>query len=362
MKKLVYLMVLSLLALNAAGCSKAAASEASAARSVSVIEATSEEMADALAYIGTVTAKELVRYSFKTPGKITEIAVEEGQTVHAGDTLAHLDPQELQFQTDAASAALQAAQAAARKAEEALAYDEAYLAKMSALLASQSISQDQFDQLALKEKNSRETVIQAREQVQALRADLEYKSYLRENTILKSESEGVVADILYEENEQVAAYYPVIVIRGIEQVVNVGIPQQDLEKLEIGAVSQVELDGQKTAGHLTSIAQAPDAATHTYAGEVAVTEGIYRLGAIVRVHIGSGTASGMWVPVGSILSEGESYVYTVVKDRAYRKVVEVQEIRDNRLKVTGLTPGDQVVVAGMKSLSDGMLIQVTEKQ
>lgn len=362
MKQFFYLMALSLLALSAAGCSKTEATEATAARSVSVITAAYEDTLDASAYIGTVAAKELVRYSFKMPGKIAAIAVEEGQAVHVGDVLAQLDPQEVQFQTEAASAALQSAQAAERKAEEALAYDEAYLSKMSALLASQSISQDQYDQLALKEKISREGVIQAKEQVKALQTDMAYKLFLKDNTLLKAESEGIVAEILYEANEQVAAYYPVVVVRSVEQVVNVGIPQQDTDKLLPGAAVQVELDGQKSAGHLTHIDQVPDSATRTYNGEITLNEGDYRLGSIVRVHIGTGTSSGIWIPVGSVLSEGESYVYTVTKDRVYRKVIEVHEIRDNRLKVTGLSPGDQVVVAGMKSLSDGMLIQVTEKQ
>lgn len=362
MKKLIATGMLLILSLSAAGCARSEATDAPPARAVSVITAASEETEGTSAYVGTVTAKDLVRYSFKTPGKIAVIPVEEGQKVQAGDVLAQLDPQEVQFQTDAAAAALLAAQAGERKAEEALAYDTAYLEKMAVLLASQSISQDQYNQLALKEKASRETLAQAREQVKGLKTDLAYKSYLREHAVLQAESDGVVADILYKANEQVGAYYPVVVVRSNEQIVNVGIPQNDLEKLQIGATVAVELEGQKASGRLTNIAQAPDPSTHTYTGEIILDEGIYRLGAIVRVRIGSESASGIWLPVGCLLSEGESYVYTVSKDRVYRKVVEVQEIRDNRLKVAGLDPGDRVVVAGMKSLSDGMLVQVTDKQ
>lgn len=360
-KKLCLLMV-SLLLLPAFGCSSTPQSETAIKRSVTIQKAVEELRSNEMVYVGTVDARELVRYSFKSPGKITTISVKEGQQVKKGDILAILDPQELKYQHNASSASQQAASAELRQAEESLRYDEQYLEKMSELLKNQSISQNEYDQLALKTQVSRESVNQAREQLQALQSDQQYKSFLLESTFLKADSEGVVAEILYKANEQVAAYYPVVVVRSVDQVVNVGVPQQDLHKLQAGATAQLELEDTTVAGTLTNLDQVPDSETRTYKAEVTVPESDFRLGSIVRVRFSTGTASGIWVPVGAVLSEGESFVYVVDQDRAFKQIVEVQEIRDKQLRVAGLKAGQQVVIAGMNNLSDGMQVQVAEKQ
>lgn len=360
MKKYFCLLMGVTVVLFAAGCSKPEAEAPVQSRSVSVITAQSEEKPEIMSYVGTVDAKELVSYSFKSSGKILKINVEAGQAVHKGDILANLDPQELQYQSNASQSSLQSAQAAVRKAEEALTYDEAYLAKMKTLLDSQSISPDQFNQLELKARVSAETLKQAQEQVKALQADTQYKGFLMENTQLRAETDGVVSEVLYQVGEQVSAYTSVIVVRSGEQVINVGIPQQDVARLKVGMTASVTQDAGVITGVLTNIAQMPDSETRTYQGEVTADQENLRLGAIVRVNLSAGVSSGIWVPVDSVLSEGESYVYLVDGDRALKKIVEVQEIRENSLRVTGIEPGQLVVVSGMKNLSDGILVQVAE--
>lgn len=360
MKKWLAVMMIVVTAAGSTGCARAAAEEAVKPRAVSVQTIQAEDQPNRITYVGTVGAKELVRYSFKTPGRISTIHVAEGDSVTPGMLLASLDPKELQFQADVAMAGLRTAEAAARKAEEACRYDEAYLEKMAGLLEAQSISQDQYEQLKVKATASKESLAQALAQVEALRADEAYKGFLLENTQLRADRQGVVAQVLNESAEQVAAYYPVIVVRSAEQVVNVGIPQRDVESVEIGAAVQVEFDGVSYEGVLTGVDQVPDTATRTYKGEITLTEGQLPLGAIVRVHLVTGSEAGIWIPVGATLSEGESYVFVVESERVYRKVIEVTDIRDNRLQVSGLEAGQQVVVEGMKNLSDGMMVQVTE--
>ncbi|GHT77785.1 hemolysin secretion protein D [Bacteroidia bacterium] len=66
---------------------------------------------------GQAETKE-VRISGKVPGRILEIRVTEGQTVHAGDTLAVLDNPEVQAKLEQAQAAQEAAQAQSDKANK----------------------------------------------------------------------------------------------------------------------------------------------------------------------------------------------------------------------------------------------------
>jgi HlyD family secretion protein len=63
-----------------------------------------------------------VNLAFKVPGKLVELAVEEGDTVSEGMTLAALDPELLQRQRDQAEAGLAASQSRRRELEASLVY------------------------------------------------------------------------------------------------------------------------------------------------------------------------------------------------------------------------------------------------
>ena len=85
MKRWISVVLIGILAISATGCSTAQGAEESPARSVSVTDVKSVERADVKTYIGTIDAKDIVKYSFKTPGKIAAIPVEVGQPVRKGD-------------------------------------------------------------------------------------------------------------------------------------------------------------------------------------------------------------------------------------------------------------------------------------
>lgn len=74
---------------------------------------------------GTLVPQKFARLSFETGGAVTEILVQEGQTVSAGDPLIRLDTSDLVLALDQANAQLLAAQAGQAAAEAQLALAEA---------------------------------------------------------------------------------------------------------------------------------------------------------------------------------------------------------------------------------------------
>lgn len=73
-------MLLTLaLSLSLTGCASAMEEGKDTSRSVNVLEIQKEKGSETLEYIGIVGSKEMVKYSFKTPGKIEKIFVEKGQ-------------------------------------------------------------------------------------------------------------------------------------------------------------------------------------------------------------------------------------------------------------------------------------------
>ncbi len=343
-----------------AGCSDAEETYVERARAVEVMEVKQEAYDVYLPYIGTVNSKDIVSYSFKSPGKIAKVLVDNGDVVKAGDILAELDTQELKFQLDAARATYQTANHSVTKAKEALSYDQDTFERMEKLYDAQAISKDTLEQIELKKVASDSSYNQAIQQSNAAKVDLDYKNYLMSNSVLKADADGMVVSTHFQEGEQIGAYTPVVTLRSEVQVINVGIAQDDLDEIAEGTLATIDVNGQEAKGYINSISEAPDAATRTYNAEVIVNNSSFRLGSIAKVKFDVGQSKGIWIPVKSVLSDGESFVYIVENERAFKRTVDPVFINDGLMEVKGLEQGEFVVTSGTKNISDGFKVTITE--
>ncbi len=362
MKKLLSIMLIGVVIFTTVGCGNEEAELAVEERlkSVEVKNAANEKNTAVLNYIGSVDAKDLVKYSFKSNGKIDKVHVEKGQAVKKGDPLVTLDKKEIGFQVTGSRATYETARLNAEKAKEAYDYDQNYLSKMTELKKEDVISQDQYDQLTLKTQVSSRSYSQAKQQSSAAKVDYDYKQYLMNNAVLKADTDGVVVEILAEASEQIGAYHPALVVRSEVQVVNFGIAQRDLDKIKIGMRAVIDINGKKAEGEITYISDAPDKATRTYNGEIKILNENYRLGSIAKIELLLGEEEGIWIPLNAILSNGEEYVYVINEQRAFKRIINVEKVNDGLAMVNGLEEGDQYVTSGMKNLNDGLKVSIKE--
>lgn len=239
-------------------------------RAVTVQEIQSSERPVQLNYVGTLDAKEIIKYSFKTDGQIGRKFVEKGARVKKGDKLLELDKHDLEFQVSSARTAMESARLSIMKAEDSINYIQANFDRMSSLYAENVIAKDQYEQLKLELDNAQSSLLQAQSQYAAATTNYEYQLSLERDATIYAEQDGMVVELMSEEKERVSAFTPVISVRSVEEVVNIGIPQQDLEKIKVGAKAAIDMDGQKAEGVVGNIAEAPDTATRTYKAEVTV--------------------------------------------------------------------------------------------
>ncbi len=360
MKKSILFLLILAMTFQLAACSKAEEKIVERERAVEVIEIQEGENPVTLNYIGTVNSEEMVKYSFKTSGKLGKVFVEKGDKVKKGDKLASLDMQDLNFQVSAAKSTLETAELNIKKAEDSLNYDEDLFKKMEELYNQGSVSKDQYDQIKLKLNISESTYEQAKEQYEAAKVDYEYKLSLVEDATIYATQDGIIVDTMYEERELVPQGYPVVVVRSNTQIVNVGIAQKDLSKIDLGTEAVIDVEGEKAKGRITNIAEAPDETTRTYNAEVAIEDKNFRLGSIAKVDFNIGQEKGIWIPISSIMSNGVDYVYIVKDDRAFKRTVELSKIYEDKVMVEGIDPGELLVVSGMKNLSDGSKVNIKE--
>lgn len=311
-----------------------------------------------LSYIGTVDSKDIIKYSFKSTGKLEKVFVEKGDKVKMGDKLAKLDMQDLNFQLSAAKSTLDTAQLNIKKAEDALAYDKDLFKKMADLYEERSISKDQYDQAKLNMDISITAYNQTKAQYDIAKIDYEFKLSLVDDATIYATQDGSIVEIPYEEGELISQGYPVVIVRSMVQIVNTGIAQKDLKDIEIGTEAIVDVEGEEAIGKVTNIAEAPDQATRTYNAEITVEDKNFRLGLIAEIKFNIGKEEGIWIPISAIMANGEDYVYIAQEGRAFKRIIELGKIYEDTVIVKGIEAGELLVISGMKNLNDGSKIKI----
>ncbi|HEX8276204.1 MAG TPA: efflux RND transporter periplasmic adaptor subunit [Longimicrobiaceae bacterium] len=331
---------LVLLLAAAAACGDAGAEEspppspAVPVRTAAVVEA---EVAQPVRGTGTLAAKEEVRLSFKTGGIVGRILVDEGDAVRAGQTLALLDPAEI-------DAHVARAGAAADKARRDLARARALYADSVATL---------------------EQMQDAAGGARAAEAELRIARFNREHARIVAPVSGTVLRRTAEEGETAAPGAPVLTLAGsgAGTVLRVGLADRDAVRVRRGDAATVRFGafpGAELAGRVTETAAAADPRTGTYEVEVAVEPGGRALaaGLIGRVEIRPSRAERLrLVPVEAVLEgdEDRGVVYTLGADgRARRVPVGIAFLQGGRAAVrSGLDGVAEVVTDGAAYLEDG---------
>ena len=77
-----------------------------------------------------------------------------------------------------------------------------------------------------------------------------------------------MVDVLCKEGELQQAGYPVVLIRSENQVVTVGLSDEDVKKIQLGTKAQVKIDSVTTDGEVMNIVQMADRQSGTYSAEI----------------------------------------------------------------------------------------------
>jgi len=195
--------------------------------------------------------------------------------------------------------------------------------------------------------------------------DYNFKLNMLNDAVLYADMDGYVVDILQKEGEIAAAGYPVIAARCSRQVVNIGLTQKDLSQVKKGTKAMIKSDDQTeilAGGEVTLIDQIPDRESRTYNAQISIDleeneeESQFYLGSTCRVFLDIGTVKGILIPLSCIQNDGQDYVYLKIEGRALRKNVDILAAEGSSVRVEGLEAGEELVIAGMKNLTEGCLV------
>lgn len=355
-KTVALLSSLLLISAHLSGCREQAAPATAQPRTVLVHTVAMGEGFNQAEYSGEVKPRHETALAFRVGGKLLTRQVDVGDRVAAGQVLARLDAADLVLSSSGADANLAAAAAERSFAQaEALRYRD--------LRAQQFVSQALLD--------AKETALKAAEErYRALAAQSSLAGNQRGYSELRADAAGVVAAVLAEAGQVVAAGQAVIrLARTDEKEVLIAVPENRVTELGKAGELTVSLwaaPDKRYRGRVREIAPQADALTRTFAARVAIlnADAEVRLGQTARVLPGNSArvvTTATLIPLGSVFQQGKQpAVWLIGNDgRVHLRPIQVAAWREDGVAVSGgLGAGERIVAAGAHKLVEGEVVRV----
>lgn len=350
--------------------------------SVAVAEVERTAVARKLNVTGTVAARDLIAVLPQTTGlQIRQILVDEGDFVKAGQVMAVLDNSVLQAQIGQAKAQVESAQAVVKQKQAALAQARATLAEAQRtfernqqLANAGAISRQELDTRATTVATATEAVRVAQANINSAQADVR-SSIARiqqlqtqlEQTTVRAPAAGVVAEKNVEIGNVAGTQQLFSIIQNGELELVAQVPANQLPQVRIGAAAQISYDADsrvRLEGEVREIAPLVNEQSRQAKVKINIppTE-LLRPGMFARAAINTTSLPGLTVPAKAVVpqADGSTIVFLLTKeDRVQAQSVKVGEILNAGTVeiISGLKPGDRVVVSDPGFLKDGDRINV----
>lgn len=308
---------------------------------------------------GTVTALRSSRLSTAVPGLVDAVNVETGTRVSRGDLLIELDDEQLAYQ-------LAAARAATDEGNARLAEARRRLEEARSVGAGRNIAATEVSARESEVTSARAALARLDAEQQRVAADL------RRHRI-EAPFDGVVSQRYSDLGEWVAPGDELLQLVDTDNVrLDFQVPQDYLSRINDGAELRVHADGQSLNARIDSLVPVNDPRARTFLLRAIGPDDLTLLPGMAvtaTLRVASGER-GLTVardainryPEGRVtvwvaISAGEDG-YTVTEKR-----VETGAGFADRVEITGgLEGGEQVVVRGNESLSDGIRVRLAERE
>jgi multidrug efflux system membrane fusion protein len=357
------------------GCSSGPSNAPEEARPVKTMVVAAGDSPTVRSFPGRVEASRMVDLAFQVSGVLVKLPFREGERVSKGTVIAQLRQDEFQARLQTVQATLDQARAQLGAAESKLSNAKTESERFGRLVDSSAVSRSDFDlaqttyTAAQEDYNSQQAAIRGLEG-RVAEAKLQFG-----DSTLRAPYDGVVAQRLVDEGQNIVANSPVIRFQNVNDIdivadVPEGFIAADIRSSNIQQ-SIAELStapGRQFPVHIKEVAQIADPRTQIFEVRFALKAppGITALPgmtATVTVTTRGARIPGnlLLVPVSAISRQdsGEQVVWVMGSDQTvHRRPVKMGAPTDDRIEISGgVQPGDRIVVAGASFLREGMKVR-----
>ena len=339
---------------------------------VTVAPAVRGTIADTLVLTGTLVPREEVMVSPQLDGlAVTEILVEEGDRVAAGQVMARLSRDLLDTglaQNTAAQARAAAAAAQARaqigEAQASRAQADAALVRTRELLGTGSASRETFEQRQAAALTGASRVSAAENFLRVADADRASADAQRRELLVRldrTELRAPVPGIVSRRTARLGAVVAMAgdplfrLIAGGQVELEADVPETQLARMRPGQPATVTAAGSERPGRVRLVAPEVNRATRLGRVRIALDGEAPTIGAFARASVEAARRDGVLVPLSAVLAGAEGAAVQVVRDGAVQTRPVRLGLRDaTRAEVLdGLAEGEQVVAVSGSFVRDG---------
>jgi RND family efflux transporter MFP subunit len=285
--------------------------------------------------VGTVRAKLHATLEAKLSGRIDKMPVALGQRVKVGELVARLDVGEMNARLEQAEAALEQA--------------ERDWKRSSSLFEQQAVTRAERDAAESRHRVAKGAVMEAK-------AMLGYVEVV-------APFDGVVTKKWADVGDLAAPGKPLISIEDPTALrLEADIPQAIAAQIRRDARLAVRMDGLSGEfnGTISEIAPSADSVSRTVQVKVdlPVQPGLSS-GQFARLLVPVGEGDSLRIPASAVLQRGQlEMVFTVANQHAQMRLVRTGKRDGDQVEVlSGLHPGDAVVIDGASQLTDGQPVE-----
>lgn len=302
-----------------------------------------------MTYPGKTRANRRVDLSFKVPGPLVEMPVEEGQEIKKGQLIARILPRDFKINLD---------QAKARAVNAERQYD-----RYKELYVRKQVSKAEFDRF----KASRDIAA----------AQLEDAQNALKDTYLKAPFDGIVAKRHVQNFEEVQAKQPIVFFQDLSKI-EVLVDAPETVVVTLGQGEEIEATATFAAApdkkfplELKEFSTEADPQTQTYQVVLVMDrpEGINILPGMTATVTGrqvsdADSTARIVIPAIAVMEDPQekAFVWVLKKDEmtVHKTAVTVGEMTgsDSILVTDGLKGGEQIVTSGITKLQDGMKVSI----
>ncbi len=293
---------------------------------VDVIIASPQPITNTVEANGSVVANEYVELHPEVSGRITYLNVAEGHAIAQGAVIARINDADLQAQLSKSKVQLDLAQKTVDRYKK--------------LLDINGINQADYDN--------------ALNQVNGLKADIQYTQTLIDKTVIRAPFSGVLGLRQISPGAFVTAANIIVTIQQVSKVkIDFTIPEEYSELIKKGNLVDVEVDAAtKARKKAMVIATEPQVnlATRNLKVRAMLQGGTANPGAFVKVFVDAGgNKKAVMIPTNSIIPDDKNSQVILVKSGKAAFVNVKTGVREsNNVEIlSGIQPGDSVVVTGV---------------
>jgi RND family efflux transporter MFP subunit len=330
------LPILCALAVAATGCGKKPESAREPLPSLAVrirtIEAKPHVASEEV--VATVNSKLRSVIESKVSGRIDKMLVNPGQQVKAGELLVELDVREIQAKLDQAIPVREQA--------------EKDLKRFTDLLAKRVITQQEFEAAESKARVARAAVIEAETMLGYAKVTAPF--------------DGIITRKLADVGDLASPGKPLVEMEDPAALrLEAAVPEAIIDRVSLGSKLIVRIGSKELEGVVREISPTADPNSRTLLVklDLPATPGL-RTGQFGRVAVPVAETSVLRVPASAVLRRGQMELLFINNDnKAQLRIVKTgKQIGEEIEIVSGVNPGEQVLIESAANLVDGQPLEV----